>query len=159
MALRILSGMIKVPRGGVSTGSFNIGFSPFQMTNASSAGFELRKKKEIGPNGRYIESPASIVTARQFSIVPINSSHRLNINDAVTRDSMTVDWVSKANQARVDLEEVTFMIIGEVPDTVPVRVAGTGTLVRQPSDVLRRKRSGRKPSGSARARTKKKRKS
>jgi hypothetical protein len=101
-----------------------------------------------------VKSPASNVTARQFSILPINSSQRLNINDAVTRDAMTVDWVSKANQARVDLEEVTFMIVGEVPDTVPVRVAGSGTIVRQPSDVRRRNRSG-----SARARAKKKRKS
>ena len=153
MALRILSGMIKVPQGGVSTGSFNISFNPFQMT-ASSAGFELRKKKEIGPKFRYIRSPASIVTARQFSILPINNSQRLNINDDVTRDSMTVDWVRKANQERIDLEEITFMIIGEVPDNVSVRVPGAGTLVRQPSDVLRRKRSGR-----AGARTKKKRKS
>jgi hypothetical protein len=150
MALRVLSGMIFIPRGGSRRGSVEISFNPFALANASNALFELRKRKEIGPSGRFIRSPASIVAVRQFDIVPIGGDFRVNLSDSVTRDSISIRW--RPSQ-RVDQEEIPFMIIGEVPDPVPVRVVGTGTLVREPSDVLRRERSG-----SARARGKKKRK-
>ena len=141
MPLRIISGMIKVPQGGVSAGRFNISFFPFQMTSASSTGMELRKKREIGPDGRYIKKPASIVTARQFGIVPIHNTQTLNINDDITRDGMTVDWVSKTNRARIDLEEVTFLIIGEVPEATNfTRASGPVSPVRQRPTLRKKKR-------------------
>jgi hypothetical protein len=133
--------MIKVPQGGVSTGRFNISFFPFQMTSSSHAGFELRKKREIGPGGRYIRKPASIVTARQFGIVPIDVTQTLNINDDITRDGMTVDWVRKTNRERIDLEEVTFLIIGEVPEARNLtRASGPVSPVRQRPRLRKKKR-------------------
>ena len=151
MALRVLSGMIFIPNGGSRRGSVEISFNPFALANASNAAFELRKRKEIGPSGRFIRSPASIVAARQFDIVPIGSDFRVNLSDTVPRDSISIRW--RPSQ-RIDQEEIPFMVIGEVPDLVPIRVSGTGTIVRQPSDVLRRQSSG-----SAGSRRKKKRKS
>ena len=49
MALKILSGMVKIPQGGTSAGSFEITFIPFVLATASHTGVELRKEKEIGP--------------------------------------------------------------------------------------------------------------
>jgi hypothetical protein len=151
MALRVLSGMIFIPNGGSRRGSITISFNPFAVANASYALFELRKRTEVGPTGRFIRRPASIVAARQFDIIPVGQDFRVNLSDTVTRDSINIRW---RPSTRIDQEEIPFMIIGEVPDPVAVRVPGTGTTVRQPSDVLRRRRAARR-----RARAKKKRKS
>ena len=92
-----------------------------------------------------------MVAARQFDIVPVGRDFRVNLSDTVTRDSINIRW---RPSRRIDQEEIPFMVIGEVPDPVPVRIPGAGTTVRQPSDVLRRRRGRR-----TRARAKKKRKS
>ena len=146
MALRILSGMVFIPRGGTQQGSVVISFNPFDLTNASNARFELRKKREIGPAERFIRSPASMVAVRQFDIVPIASDFRVNIADTVTRDSITISWLART--ARVDQEEIPFMVIGEVPDPQePSRPLRPGTAVRQPSDIMRRSRRRAKQAG------------
>ena len=151
MAIRVLSGMIFIPNGGSRRGNVTISFNPFALANASNALFELRKRTEVGPSGRFIRRPASIVAARQFDIVPIGGDFRVNLSDTVTRDSINIRW---RPSTRIDQEEIPFMVIGEVPDPVPVRVSGTGTTVRHPSDALRRRRVGR-----TRSRARKKRKS
>ena len=151
MAIRVLSGMIFIPNGGSRQGNVTISFNPFALANASNALFELRKRTEVGPTGRFIRRPASIVAARQFDIVPIGRDFRVNLSDTVTRDSINIRW--RPSQ-RIDQEEIPFMVIGEVPDPVTVRVPGRGTTVRQPSDAMRRRRAGR-----TRSRAKKKRKS
>jgi len=138
MAIRVLSGIIFIPNGGSRRGNVTISFNPFALANTSNARFELRKRTEVGPSGRFIRRPASIVAARQFDIVPIGSDFRVNLSDTVTRDSINIRW---RPSRRIDQEEIPFMVIGEVPDPVPVRVSGTGTTVRHPSDALRRRRS------------------
>jgi hypothetical protein len=134
MALRILSGMIFVPHGGAALCNVEIGFNPFQLIASSLPGIELRKKQEIGPSGRFIRRPASMVAARQFAIMPMDSTWRVKLNDTVTRDSITISWRSKTS--RVDQEEIPFMIIGEVPEAVPVP-----TLPPEVPPVIRRKRA------------------
>ncbi len=117
MALRILSGMIFIPRGGSIRGSVDISFDPFDLAGASDALFELRKKREIGPHGRFVKTPASMVAARQFALMfpfPHAGSYRARINDRVTRDSITISW--NKSGGRVDQEEIPFMVVGEVPD-------------------------------------------
>ena len=83
----------------------------------------------------------------------LRPSQRVNINDSVTRHSLTVDWVARASEGRVDLEEITFMIVGEVPVlgepvTLPPRFPGGRVRPgdRIPPDVLypSRKRQARK---------------
>jgi hypothetical protein len=146
--------MVKVPRLGTRQGSFEITFNPFELANASHDGFELRKRKEIGPGFRYDRSPASIVTPRQFTVTPQSPNMTININDAVTRDTLAVDWRTIESRRRVDLEEITFMIIGEVsvevvtgtPD-IPVFLPASGKKKKSSrgrSSRVRRKSSRRK---------------
>jgi len=151
MALRILSGMIFIPRGGSIRGSVEISFNPFELTDASNSAFELRKRREIGPRGRFVQRPASMVAARQFALLfplPHSGSYRGRINDTVTRDSITISW--NKSGGRVDQEEIPFMIVGEVPVqpapvSMPVRPGDGLTPVRPgdelPSDLLSRRRS------------------
>jgi hypothetical protein len=115
MALRILSGLIFIPRGGTRRGTVTITFDPFVLSAASNPLFELRKEREIGPSGRFSKRPATIVAARQFDILTgTGGDFRGRINDSSTRDSITISWNSSAG--RVDQEEIPFMVIGEVPE-------------------------------------------
>jgi hypothetical protein len=145
MALRILSGMIFVPRGGTRQGSVEVTFNPFELANASNEAFELRKRREIGPSGRFVESPASIVAARQFDVLTGagGSDFRGRINDTVTRDSITISWNAPAG--RVDQEEIPFLVVGEVPEGVAVALPPRPDVSlpddRIPPDSLRRRRS------------------
>jgi hypothetical protein len=144
--------MIFIPRGGLQQGSAVISFIPFDLANASNARIELRKKTEVGPTGRFVRRPASMVAVRQFDIVPVARDFRVNINDTVTRDSITISW--RARTARVDQEEIPFLIIGEVPDPAPVvtvQLPPGSTVVTHPTDIMRG-RSGRGRSRKKRSR-------
>jgi hypothetical protein len=157
MALRILSGMIFIPRGGTARGSVAISFNPFQLTNSSNPGFELRKEQEIGPRERFVRRPVSMVAARQFAIMMISSNPRVTLNDTVTRDSITIRWHTSARTARIDQEEIPFLIIGEVPDFVPIPKPTRGLIVKQPSDVMRGRGASKKSKSGRGASTKNKR--
>jgi hypothetical protein len=140
MALRILSGMIFIPRGGTARGSVTISFDPFQITNRSSPIIELRKEQEIGPRGRFRRRPVSMVAARQFAIFTLSTNPRVNLSDTVTRDSINIRWRTSADSARIDQEEIPFLVIGEVPDVVPISKPTRGLVVRHPSDAVRARR-------------------
>ena len=155
MALRILSGMLFVPRGGSARGSARISFNPFRITNSSNPVIQLRKEQEIGPRERFLRRPVSIVAARQFAIFALSDNPRVKLNDTVTRDSIRIGWSTSARTARVDQEEIPFLVIGEVPDFVPVSKP-TG-LVRQPSDVMRGRGKRSRKASTSRRRGKKKR--
>jgi hypothetical protein len=141
MALRILSGMIFIPGGGTARGSVEISFNPFQLSSSSNPAFELRKEQEIGPRGRFLRRPVSMVAARQFAIMTISSNPRVTLNDTVTRDSIRIRWHTSARTARIDQEEIPFLIIGEVPDPVSISKP-TRVIVEQPSDIMRGRGSG-----------------
>ena len=160
MALRILSGMIFVPRGGIGQGSVEISFNPFELASASNAAFELRKKREIGPAVRYLRAPASIVAARQFAITQLSGgdrSYRGRINDTVTRDSITISWNMAV--ARFDQEEIPFMVIGDVGEIVPIPQPFPGRPARPgdrlPPDILSRQRARKRPARKKTGRKKK----
>jgi hypothetical protein len=147
MALKILSGMIFIPRGGTRQGSVEINFNPFELANASNAAFELRKRREIGANGRFVESPASIVAARQFDVLTGagGTDFRGQISDTVTRDSITISWDAPAG--RVDQEEIPFLVVGEVPEGVAVALPPRPDVSlpddRLPDSLRRTRSSGR----------------
>lgn len=143
MALRILSGMIFVPNGGTARGIVVISFNPFQLSARSNPAFELRKEQEIGPRERFLRRPVTMVAARQFAILALSSSPRVKLNDTVTRDSITISWNTSASTARIDQEEIPFLVIGEVPDMVPISKPTRGVTVKHPSDSLRGRASGR----------------
>jgi hypothetical protein len=143
MTLRILSGMVFIPRGGTQSGSVEISFEPFALANSSNTAFELRKRRRIGPGGRFAAIPASIVGARQFGILTIlgdGGYYRINIDDRVTRDSITIRW--KRRKGRVDQEEIGFMIVGDVPG--PVTLPPRPTTPVRPTDKLTSIAAGRK---------------
>lgn len=133
--LRILSGTVYVPRGGTSLGGFIINFYPLSLS-AAEPGVELRNTKEIGARGPFISAPATIVTARQFTITEGDQLYEfVNINDTVTRESLTVDWARERDANPVYVEEVPFMAIGQV------RVGGRPSPGGPPPVILERKRS------------------
>jgi hypothetical protein len=144
MALRILSGMIFVPRGGTARGRVVIGFNPFRLSASSNPAFELRKEQEIGPRERFVRRPVSMVAASQFAIFALSNNPRVKLNDRVTRDSITVGWSTSARTARIDQEEIPFLVIGEVPDMVTISKPTRGLVVRHPSDSLRRRGASKK---------------
>jgi hypothetical protein len=156
MALRILSGMIFIPRGGSARGSVQISFNPFRLTNSSNPVIELRKEQEIGPRERFVRRPVSMVAARQFAIMAISDNPRVKLNDTVTRDSIRIGWSTSARTARVDQEEIPFLIIGEVPDFVPISKP-TRLIVKQPSDIMRGRANSSKKSKRGRRASKKRR--
>jgi hypothetical protein len=144
--------MLFIPRGGSARGSVRIGFNPFRLTNSSNPVIQLRKEQEIGPRERFLRRPVMIVAARQFAIMALSDNPRVKLNDTVTRDSIRIGWSTSARTARVDQEEIPFLVIGEVPDFV--QISKPTRLVRQPSDIMRGK-GGR--STKTRRRGKKKR--
>ena len=142
MALKILSGMVFVRRGGSARGNAVISFDPFDLADASDNEVELRKRRQIGPDGRYRGRPAAIVAARQFALtfpLPHASSYRVSINNAVRRDFMTIRWTHSSDEGRVDEQEIPFMAIGEVPDAEPGPRRGVAR------KVARRRTRRRKP--------------
>lgn len=131
MALRILSGMLFI-NDGPKNGAATITFNPLVLS-AAPATVSLRKARVIGADGDFTRRPASIVAARQFAILDVDSTYRLRINDTVTVTSVTIGW---AGTGPVFSEEIPFMIIGEVPDQVPI------PSIRPPLPRPRRRRRG-----------------
>ncbi|MEX1205641.1 MAG: hypothetical protein WEB85_10355 [Dongiaceae bacterium] len=121
MAIRVLSGLVVVPRGGTRRGEAIITFDPFQLESADPPECRLRKRRSIGPTGRFVAAPASIVAARQFTLVkpwPAPAEFKLVINDRVTRDSIRIRWRNADEFARVDQQEIPFMVVGELGEIV-----------------------------------------
>ena len=149
MAMRILSGMVYIPNGGTRSGNVEISFNPFALANTSNPAFELRKRTEVGASGRFTGKPASIVAPRQFGLLEIGTYYRVNIDSNATRDVITIGWKARGS-ARVDQEEIGFMVVGEVPDGPATRPPGPTTPVdnRRPSKVTPRKRSRKRPVAS-----------
>ena len=151
MALRILSGMVFIPNGGTRSGTVEISFTPFALANTSNPVFELRKRSEVGASGRFTAKPASIVAPRQFGLLEVGTFYRVNVDSTVTRDVISIRWKARGS-ARVDQEEIGFMVVGEVPDGPVTRPPGPTTPVGdgRPSNVQPRKRAPKRPGASKR---------
>jgi hypothetical protein len=128
MALRILSGMLFID-GGPKNGTAVLSFNPFELTNAPAT-VSLKKVRVIGANGDFTHSPASIVAARQFVILDTDSNYRLRIDDTVTSSSITISW---AGTGPTFSEEIPFMIVGEVAESIklPIRKPGKGRATKR----------------------------
>jgi hypothetical protein len=123
MALRILSGMLFID-GGPKNGTAVLSFNPFELTNAPAT-VSLKKVRVIGANGDFTHSPASIVAARQFVIVGVDppATDRLRIDDTVTSSSITISW---GGTGPTFSEEIPFMIVGEVADSIKLPIPKPG---------------------------------
>ena len=98
-------------------GSVEIGFNPHQLLTVATPQAGVFHMRTVGPAGDFIRSPAKHIAVRQFNIlgdVLSSSDAHLVINDRTTRASTTVDWTSH-DDALVLIEEISYMIIGEVP--------------------------------------------
>ena len=119
MALRVLSGMLFI-NGGPKAGAATITFNPLRLAAAPRT-VSLRKARVVGAGGTFTRAPASIVAARQFSILDEDTVYRLRIGDAVTTTAIRITWSGRGPSFH---EEIPFMVIGEVPDPRPIPVPG-----------------------------------
>ena len=152
MTIRVLSGLVVVPRGGTRRGEAIITFDPFQLESADPPECRLRKARAIGPTGRFVARPASIVAARQFTLVkpwPAPAHFKLVINDRVTRDSIRIRWRNAEEFARVDQQEIPFMVVGDVGEIVPV-VRPPGVTIVPGAAVPKPRKRGRSRARKAR---------
>ena len=96
-----------------------INFYPFSL-DVASPGYELRDKKEIGAQGPFSSTPATIVAPGQFAIAEYEDNIAyVNLNDTVTRQTLAVDWALRRGSAQVFMQDIRFMAIGEVSGTRP----------------------------------------
>ena len=117
MALRALSGIL-VTRGHRS-GSATIHFSDHSVTGTLD---RAEKTQEVGPSGRFLSVPCKIVSLREIWVydrggrTDFPDRPGFEINDTtINRDYMEIEWRVTGSE-RSDLEEISYMIIGEVPD-------------------------------------------
>jgi hypothetical protein len=136
MALRVLSGMLFI-NGGPKAGAARITFNPLRLAAAPGT-VSLRKARAVGPAGTFTRAPASIVAARQFSILDEDTVYRLRIGDTVTTTAIRITWSGRGPSFH---EEIPFMVIGEVPDPRPIRVPGRPP--RRPRRAARRRKARR----------------
>jgi hypothetical protein len=142
MALRILSGMLKVPRGGTVRGDAVITFEPFELSSATPSSTELRKMRVQGAPGRFVRRPSTIIAARQFgALAHVHAQFR--IEDDVLRDSMTITW---NNDGGSFTDEIPFIVVGEVPEGRPRR-RPKATQLQRASGTRKKKGGRKKPSG------------
>jgi hypothetical protein len=92
-----------------------IGFDPFDLLMSTNDAFELRQKRAIGTAGRFAAKPAFIVGARQFASRGIHSDFRVDLDSASDRDTLEITW--DCPKGPVDHQEISFMVVGEVPAT------------------------------------------
>jgi hypothetical protein len=125
MALRVLSGLVNVKSSGPKNGRVRIGFDPHQKISGDASPVERRT---IGPAGRFISIPAKIIALRQISLIGLDpmADYKLRLGDTITRDDLEITWSGKGPAFS---EEISYMVIGEVPDPPAKRVP----LVRKPS--------------------------
>jgi len=142
MALRVLSGLVNIRSTGPKNGSVRIGFNPHQRTQGTVSVVE---RATIGPAGRFVATPAKIIALRQIRLIAASPmpDYEFRLADEISRDSIRIRWNGVGPAFS---EEVSYMVIGEVPDSAPAPAPIPGL-------VPRRVRRGRK-SKSARPRRK-----
>jgi hypothetical protein len=136
MALRVLSGLVNIRSSGPKSGSVRIGFNPHQRTQGTVGVVE---RATVGPAGRFVAVPAKIIALRQITLLGIGPmpDYKFRLADTISRDSIRIRW---SGVGPAFSEEVSYMIIGEVPDPQPSRAP-----VRRPSRPSRPKRPPRRP--------------
>jgi len=112
MALRILTGLVNVSSGGPKTGNVTISFNPHQRS-AGTVG--VVERTTIGPAGRFIAVPGKVVALRQIKLIGVDpmSDYSFRLNDSISRDALTIRWRATGPAFT---EEISYMVVGEVPD-------------------------------------------
>ncbi len=115
MATRALSGIL-VTRDH-PTGTATIHFSDHSVTGTLD---RAHKTRTIGPDGRFTSLPCKMVALREIKFresgegrTGFPRSYGFNINDTrLDRDSLEIEWEG----VNAIIEEISYLIIGEVPD-------------------------------------------
>jgi len=144
MALRILTGIVSVnvataPRNG----SVTISFSPHALASGP-AGATVIELSTIGPVGRFIRTPGKLVALRQVRFLVtdtlISSDEiRMMLNDTLDRDSLIITWDFRTNVPSM-VEEISYLVIGEVPDLSRIRSRPRPKAVIQRRTLRKRKK-------------------
>ena len=114
MATRVLSGIL-VTRGH-SEGNVTIHFSDHSVSGTLN---RAQKTRINGPGGRFRYVPCKMVALREISFresgdgrTRFPRSYKFEINDTrINRDFMEITWRGHNG----GIEEISYMIIGEVP--------------------------------------------
>lgn len=119
MAIRVLSGFVNIKSTGPKSGRVRIGFDPHQKI---SGPVNIAERKTIGPSGRFISAPAKIIGLRQITLIGLDPmrDYKFRLGDTLTRDDLEITW---SGSGPAFSEEVSYMVIGEVPDPEPKRQA------------------------------------
>ena len=124
MALRILSGIVKIGNG-PKNGSVRIRFNPHERIDGDAP---VQERRTIGAAGDFVSEPAKLIALRQISLhVPVEptlvfttKTMKLRLGDTITANRLTITW-SGVGQSFT--EEISYMVIGEVADP-PVPAPG-----------------------------------
>src|SRR5262245_47784848 len=120
MALRILSGFVNIGNNpGPKNGRVAIRFSDHQLIDGDAT---IIERKTIGPEGRFIATPAKHVALRQITLIGASGTmpnYTFRLGDEITRDDLVITWNGSGPAFS---EEVSYMVIGEVPDPAPAKV-------------------------------------
>lgn len=123
MAIRVLSGMLLPKDTAQQSGSATITFFPFEVTG-DAEGAEL---VEVGAKGGFISKPAKHLALRKIAhhdpywkkieYLEFDIDDRFDDDDN-GHSSLTVSWAATkhAQEKLIWIEEISFMIIGDVDD-------------------------------------------
>jgi hypothetical protein len=115
MALRVLSGFVKIgDNPGPKNGRVAIRFSDHQLIDGDAT---IVERRTIGPEGRFVATPAKHVALRQITLIGVGGASMPNytfrLGDEITRDDLVITWNGSGPAFS---EEVSYMVVGEVPD-------------------------------------------
>lgn len=127
MALRILTGFLTM---GPPRGEAIIRFNPHGLLSADSPTTSLGEISTIGGNGRFEAVPAKLVALRELRVNTRNVnaligladsfSTTCKVGDSIDRDQLKITWDAAVDVAkpfiRILPQEISYMVIGEVPD-------------------------------------------
>jgi hypothetical protein len=129
MPIRILTGFVNVReataqqggtvRTGPKQGTVRIGFNPHELIEGDAP---IADRGEVGPAARFNKVPGKMVALRQISILPPSDPSksdflRFTVGDEITRDNLTISW---SGDGACFSEEISYLVFGEVPETIPV---------------------------------------
>jgi len=124
MALRTLSGVIVC---GAPVSFVRIGFNPNQTieVDPNSSATSVTERRAIGPARDFVGTPAKHVALRQLVFQTRGGGgtgihEELVVNDVISATELRVSWNAAVNLnadfSRIVPVEISYMVVGEVPD-------------------------------------------
>ncbi len=117
MATRVVSGIIFPGTALVGDNEVTISFNPHERTSGTA---NVSERREVGPDGGFTSTPCKAVSLRQIEVKgnPFQDDAGFIVDDDISPDTLTVRWRHKKEGF---ISEITYMVIGEVPDPVTER--------------------------------------